>query len=355
MPVFDRRFRRKGRLLKCRFVQVTVWLLSPSRPRQKETAMRRCSKILFALPLKGLFLGLFVRFLAALVSISLIGCGRNGTNANQAEARAPSRNLSLAKAVLRPATQGEPTEERRGQQPLHKTSAPNKPILFQPLFIWDGPENTYQGTGFFAKAPNGKVVAVTSAHFLDRDGPRLLEARWIGLGTEMPIATFAKSWGLPGTEGQFTPGTRPGALPIIDLRSDYLLLPAPESIPHELVQELDIRVKPASDETVWFPNKDPSAGLGYQLVTGKVIGADGKNTGVWLDSRVELQSQSGSPIISQATGKVIGTLSRGSEYKGRTVLWLAPSHAIMAALAKDDYFPLLRDVVGKKAPTNAQK
>ncbi len=58
--------------------------------------------------------------------------------------------------------------------------------------------------------------------------------------------------------------------------------------------------------------------------------------------------QSGSPVISQETGKVIGTVA-GSSGNGGRVLLLAPSYAILKALSKDDDFPLLRDVIGKKS------
>ena len=49
------------------------------------------------------------------------------------------------------------------------------------------------------------------------------------------------------------------------------------------------------------------------MVTGTVVEADVKYVTVILDQPITLLSQSGSPIISQATGRVIGTLSRGGQ------------------------------------------
>ena len=232
-----------------------------------------------------------------------------------------------------------PASPARGPDVL-AVGRPERAILFQPLFKWLGAEPTYQGTGFFVKAPDGRVAAVTSAHFLDRDGPPLLEAKWLDVRTQEPVATFTQSWGPPGSQGT--------TQPVVDLRSDYLLLPAPEGVPADLALQWDPRLAPDRGERVWFPNKDPDAPLGYQLLPGTVVEARPKYSLVALGQVVKLQSQSGSPVVSQATGKVIGTLSRGLEQRDKTLLLLAPSHAILEALARAKEFPLLRDVIGKQ-------
>jgi hypothetical protein len=100
---------------------------------------------------------------------------------------------------------------------------PDKPILFQPMFIWRTGAPTHQGTGFFAKAPDGRVAAITSSHFLNMHGPALLEARWLDIRTQAPVATFKLSWGPPGTGCTDTP--------TLDLRRDYLLLPVQSRVP----------------------------------------------------------------------------------------------------------------------------
>ncbi len=218
-------------------------------------------------------------------------------------------------------------------------SPPEQPILFQPLFMWRTGSPTHQGTGFFAKAPDGRVAAVTSAHFLDRTGPALLEVRWLDLSTQAPVAAFKLSWGPPGNGGTDNP--------TYDLRSDFLLLPVQDRVPADQVLELDPRPQPEVPERVWFPNKDKTAPLGYQVVAGTVVAANIKYTTVILDQPIALVSQSGSPIISQVTGRVIGTLSRGGRERGRTVLLLAPASALLEALARYQDFTPLRHVIGK--------
>jgi hypothetical protein len=222
---------------------------------------------------------------------------------------------------------------------LAALSPPNTPILFQPLFIWQAYAPSRQGTGFFARAPDGRVVAVTSAHLVDPQGPALLEARWLDLRTGNPVAVLTRSWGPPGKGGTDTPTS--------DLRSDYLLLPVQVPIPPDQVLELDPRPTPEIQERVWFPNKDQSAPLGYRLVAGAVAAAAVKCLTVILDQPIALTSQSGSPIISQTTGRVIGTLSRGGRERGRTVLLLTPAAALLKALTGHQAIPLLRQVIGR--------
>ncbi len=63
------------------------------------------------------------------------------------------------------------------------------------MFVWEDSEPTYQGTGFFVKAPGDKVAAVTSIHFLDIAGPRLQEARWLNPANDEPVAALRSEVG----------------------------------------------------------------------------------------------------------------------------------------------------------------
>src|SRR6516164_10413107 len=101
----------------------------------------------------------FVSGMGTILLAVLAGCEESkpqskSTSASQAPP-APSQEIAAPK----------PTASASGMKP------PGKEILFQPMLVWEGSEPTYQGTGFFVKAPNGKIAAVTSAHFIERDGP----------------------------------------------------------------------------------------------------------------------------------------------------------------------------------------
>jgi hypothetical protein len=201
------------------------------------------------------------------------------------------------------------------------------------MFIWRTGPPSRQGTGFLAKAPDGRIAAVTSAHLIDPQGPALLEARWLDIRTRTPVAVFTRSWGAIGRGGTDAPA--------YDLRSDYLLLPVQVPVPADQVLELDPRSLPEVRERVWFPNKDQAAPLGYRVIPGTVTAAESKYLTVVLDQPLALTSQSGSPVISQTSGQVIGTLSRGGREGRRTVLLLTPAAALLAALTNSlDFRPL---------------
>ena len=109
-------------------------------------------------------------------------------------------------------------------------------------------------------------------------------------------------------------------------------------MPGNLVLELDPRTTIEAGERIWFHDKDGMAAEDYEIVEGYVQRATPMEYEVVLDREIHLQSQSGSPVISQSTGKVIGTLSAGNRFGGR-LLFLAPSCAILKALTRDDDFP----------------
>ena len=214
------------------------------------------------------------------------------------------------------------------------------PFSFSRHFSVLAPNLPCKARGFSAKAPNGRIAGVTSAHFIDPTEPPVVRAVWLDVEGQHPMASFTNCWGQPGKLGI---DSREG-----DRTGDYLVMPVVETVPDELVLELDPREKPDLRERIWLPNKDAKAGLGYRLVGGEVDEVETTRVTVVSDSDIELTSQSGSPFISQKTGKVIGTLSAirfNREFTKRALL-LCPSHAIREALSKDGTFPPLSQVIG---------
>ncbi len=210
-------------------------------------------------------------------------------------------------------------------------------IVFQPKFEWADSTTTHQGTGSFVRAPNGSVVALTSAHFINFFGPKLVQASWLDIKTKQPIATFTCSWGIPGREGCYAP---------MDLRSDYLMLVVEGEIPATSVLEIDDREIAEVDERVWFPNKNPQAPLGYERIDGKITEAQNGYSIVILDTKIDLTTRSGTPVVSAKTGKVIGILTGGGEKNCKTQLFLAPAHSIRKAIIDAQNHPLLQEVIG---------
>jgi len=243
-------------------------------------------------------------------------------------------------AVLTLCVCGGCSDNRSDTTAARKVTAqqPTGPLLFQPTFHFADGETTQQGTGFFIKRESGQAVGVTSAHFLDFEGPKMMAAEWLTIPEENSVAKFKYSLGSPGNGGRDEP---------IDLRSDYFLL-VDEGVPEAIVSlKLDDRIKPDVGERVWFPNKNWDALEGHTFVGGTVMESVSEYSLVVLDEDVEMQSQSGSPILSQQTGKVVGTLSRAGWWDdGSTALLLCPSHAIARVLAGNPETTSLEDAVG---------
>lgn len=217
-------------------------------------------------------------------------------------------------------------------------SSPYKNIVFQPQFNWANHTCTQQGTGSFIKTSSGCIIGVTSAHFINFSGPKLLKVDWLDIRTKKTIATSVKSWGMPGHEGCYNP---------LDLRSDYILMIIEGNVHSQNILEIDLRNLVEIGERIWFPNKNPKEHRGYDLIEGTISEVKNTHLIVVLDQIIDLQSRSGTPIISQCTGKVIGILTGGGEKNGNTFLYLVPSLAIYRMLLEAQQFPLLQDVIGK--------
>lgn len=171
----------------------------------------------------------------------------------------------------------------------------------QPSFVWSDDTITAQGTAFFTKL-KGHLFVMTSSHFLSRErGKTLLAMNSSSMQGELLLQTqfVWDDLGNGGIAGR-----------INDFRDDDLLMPMSRLPAGYKALELDDRPLVPQGERVWLPNKQDTE-LGHERVEGTVGPPTLGYVEVKLDRKIRLQSQSGSPIISQKTGKVIGILSRG--------------------------------------------
>lgn len=210
-------------------------------------------------------------------------------------------------------------------------------MVVQPQFLWANHTCTQQGTGSIIRAPNGLMIGLTSAHFINFCGPQLIEVQWLDVKTGKPIARSLKSYGMPGYEGSYDP---------LDLRSDYFLLVVEGNLESQRVFELDNRSAVEVGERIWFPDKNVTANSGNRLIGGTLSKTSAEYLLVTLDESIDLQSRSGTPIISQHTGKVIGILV-GGDKENKKLLYIAPGLSILKTLIEVQQCFLLRDVVGQ--------
>jgi len=217
-----------------------------------------------------------------------------------------------------------------------------KQLLAQPQLDFDDGKITLQGTAFFVHAPDGATAAVTASHYLDQSGPPLVHVWLLSLTASepTPLADSDVCWGQPGGKGIR------GANAVTDLRTDRFLLPV--SVDERMVHVLDLddRPGPTVGERIWFPDKQPSESGGFRLIEGAVVQIESRFVRIRLDNTIKPQSQSGSPVISQVNGKVLGLWGGFSEEEGATFLFLNPAREIQKC-QDDPSRPTLSNVVGK--------
>jgi hypothetical protein len=209
-----------------------------------------------------------------------------------------------------------------------RVAAPAGKLIYQPMLTWDAGEPTFQGTGFFVKTPDGEVVGVTSAHYVDFDAKTLIKVDYMSVTNGRSVAAFDK---LLGPVGQgFEAGADDEALG--DASADFLLFTA-DHVPTGLRPlELDSRDRFEKQEPVWLVNKDAMRPPGYELLEGYLHSADRDCVYAVFEPAFELRSQSGSPVISQRTGKVVGVLAAGGSEDDQTGIYLTPARHVAAAL-----------------------
>ena len=212
-------------------------------------------------------------------------------------------------------------------------------FLYQPMLIWGNGEVTHQGTGFLAKK-GGKAYGVTSIHFMNFEAKGLYEAIWTDIPTGQPLTTFRNSIGKPKVTSIETYG---------DVAHDFVVMPMEGVFPGASGLELESVPTYPVGTKVWFPSKDPEKPIGYTWIPAQVVGDEGHLIEVKLLEKVKMGSQSGSPFINDATGKVIGLLQGGKEVDGLFVLTLCPARGVLKHLeTTTETMPLAKSISKEK-------
>lgn len=92
----------------------------------------------------------------------------------------------------------------KSEPPPSIASKPEGPLVFQPKLNWANDNVTYQGTGFLVQTPGGEIAGITSAHYINFDGPALSSVTWLDIPGYDPLITFEYSLAHrknPGTPG----------------------------------------------------------------------------------------------------------------------------------------------------------
>jgi hypothetical protein len=149
------------------------------------------------------------------------------------------------------------------------------------------------GSGFLLELQNGDVIGVTTAHSMgEGDFTRVVFTR---AGHERPVAAFSELYvprGRPATQSNMT--------------TDYVLMKPEASPDPDLVLEPDPRGAPQPGERVSLHSGLGDGRGGERRLHATVESVDGSGAWLRMDEVFDSSLMSGSPVLSQHTGRVVG-------------------------------------------------
>jgi Trypsin-like peptidase domain len=197
---------------------------------------------------------------------------------------------------------------------------------------------TVSGTsGFVLRLSGGGIVGVTTAHSLFEGNPHRILQR-VGLavnGQNTPIVESDTYFGLPGVP--FSDSS--------DLTVDFVLLKLDTTtIDPALVLTPDPRGSPQTGERVTLFSGLGDGKGGALLWAGTVLSAEPKMALILMDEAALYPGgMSGSPVLSQYTGDVVG-MEVGAGLQGRRwLLGIHPVGHLVQVAETADEFPLMMD------------
>jgi hypothetical protein len=187
------------------------------------------------------------------------------------------------------------------------------------------------GCGFIIKLETGKLIGVTTAHSLSFDVTQSLTHIALGIaGQSGFVAEFDRFYGTPGV-------ARSGE----DMSVDYALLQmsAANPIDPALILKPDPRGLPQPGERVSLYD-----GLNAALtLSGTVQSVSPQAVWVVMDEVFDPSGMSGSPFVSQYTGKVVGMVIAATQRGGRVLLGAHPIGSLVRLAQAATEFPKIAE------------
>ncbi|HSJ57489.1 MAG TPA: hypothetical protein VLC95_09930, partial [Anaerolineae bacterium] len=163
---------------------------------------------------------------------------------------------------------------------------------------------------------SGQIVALTAAHTV-AFGKRILPLTAIAFADPVTGETTAQLHTLLGK-----PGRR---LAPDDLSIDYLLLVVDQAVDPALLLAADPRGGPQPGERVLL-----YSGVGGHRLAGTVQSAGERAVWVLMDEQFDPGQMSGSPLVSQHTGRVVAMVVAASPRRGALLIGGHPIGSLVA-------------------------
>lgn len=209
--------------------------------------------------------------------------------------------------------------------PTIQVPAGEPPPGFSGLRMWAwyrGEDPRPVGSGFFLRLADGDLVGVAAGHSATFGDPaRPLEQVAFGLpGDEALAFVFDTLRGPPGTSHSAQ-----------DLTGDYVLLEVDRPVPERLIQRPDSRGGPQPGERVWLFTG--VAGSPGRRLAGTVQSANERAFWILMDGQFNPSQMSGSPVVSQHSGLVVGMVLVGSPRRGHLLIGAQPAGSLASRVA----------------------
>ncbi|MGD9146352.1 MAG: hypothetical protein PVI80_12370, partial [Anaerolineae bacterium] len=194
-------------------------------------------------------------------------------------------------------------------------SMPTGPVGLQEWAQYQGQDYRIAGSGFLFALASGEIVAATTAHSVrlgDPDQP----LEWIALGIADRSGFVGEFETLRGKPGQrLTPE---------NLTVDYLLLEVDQPVDPDLVLVPDPRGAPQPGERVSLYSGLGEGQGNVRVLSGTVQSAGDDAVWVLMDGAFNPGLMSGSPLVSQHTGQVVGMAVAASRRINRLLIGIHP-------------------------------
>jgi hypothetical protein len=215
---------------------------------------------------------------------------------------------------------------------------PSGPVGLQESAQYAGGALYAVGSGFLLQLEGGPVIGVTTAHSVGLLGspPNALQKVAFSVaGQPDLLVTFDRLYGPPGVP-RFND----------NLVLDYVLLKLPDPVPaldSKLLLRPDDRGAPQPGErVVLFSGLGDGQGAPRSL-RGTVLSADDQGVWVVMDEAFDAGGMSGSPLISEHTGRVVGMAMAVMYRRGHTLVGFHPIGSLVRHAQAAVEFPLITD------------
>jgi hypothetical protein len=209
---------------------------------------------------------------------------------------------------------------------------PTAPVGLVEWSRYDAGDYYPVGRGFLFRLPNGQVAGVTTAHS-------------VSFSTQPPLTHIALTqgaWSKPVIEFDTLRGEPGNARTGEDMSVDFVLLNVPIDQPLEpaLILEPDPRGLPQAGERVMLYSLIDDQQRTFQGAVSSV-----SPTAVWvvMDDVFDPSGLSGSPLVSQHTGKAIGMAIATTRRGDKVLLALHPMKSLVEKAAAAQTFPKICD------------